>query len=94
MGESTSNFPVGTEEDLFAKKIYDKRFNILFHGFEENRKSVWENKFKYEVKFRKFLRFVFKIPEIHFIAIADIHCLSQHPISKNGVRIMQPILLS
>ena len=38
------------------------------------------------------MRDALKIPEIHTMAIADVHRLPQHAVSKNGERIHCPII--
>ena len=78
--------------DLLAKDIYDKRFNLLFHGIEENPNSVWESKEESETKLKRFFNRALQISSSHEIAMADVHRLPQHPITKDGKRVTRPII--
>ena len=61
-----------------------KRFNLLIHGIEEDTESAREPKWESENKFKQFLQNGIKIPIFNAVAVADIHRLPQHPITKNG----------
>ena len=92
INERLALFQCKTSKELLAKELYDKRFNILVYGMEENLENAWETKYESERKFRNFLRDALKIPESHTISIADVHRLPQHSVSKNGERIHRPII--
>jgi len=85
-------FQFQTSQELLAKEIYDKRFNILVYGLEEDFTKAWETKWESEQKFRKFLHKTLKISETYKIAVADVHRLPQHPVSREGQRTMRPII--
>ena len=44
-------------------------------------------------KFKQFLQNGLKIPNFPAVAVADVHCLPQYPITKNGKCITQPIFV-
>lgn len=92
INQNLKNFQFETEQDLLAKEVYDKRFNILVHGIDENKENVWETRWDSETKFRNFLKIGLKIPNTHEVAIVDVHRLPQHSISKHGKRIVRPII--
>ena len=90
---SLNKFQKRTAQELLEKEIYDKRFNLLIHGIEENDESAWETKWESENKFKQFLRNGLKIPNFHAVAVADVHRLPQHSITENGKRITPLIIV-
>jgi len=92
MKDNLGNFQHQTAQDLLSKEIYDIRFNKLVHGLDENENNAWETKWKSEAQFRGFLLEALEIPETYSIAIADVHRFPQHPISKEGKSVTQPII--
>ena len=60
---------------------------------EEDTESAWETKWESENKFKQFLQNGLKIPNFHAVAVADVHRLPQHPITKDGQRITRPIIV-
>ena len=90
--DEVNSFQKYTAHELLAKEIYDKRFNILVYGIEENKDKSWESKYESEEKFRAFLSEALKIPNKHKISLADVHRLPQHTVSKHGKRITRPII--
>ena len=93
LDQNVKEFQIDTERELLEKEVYDKRFNLLIHGIEENSQSSWETKWESEAKFRKFLHHALKIPEAHVVAIADVHRLPQHSITRKGKRVTRPIIV-
>ena len=93
LDERFTKFRKETENDLLAKELYDKRFNLLVHGIDENKEMAWETRIESEEKLRKFLAEGLQIPSSHAIAIADVHRLPQHAISKQGKRVTRPIIV-
>ena len=93
LNHSLNKFQKRTAQELLEKEIYDKRFNLLIHGIEEATKSAWETKWETENKFKQFLQNGLKIPNFHAVAVADVHRLPQHPITKNGKRFTRPIIV-
>ena len=94
LSKNLSRFENDTTQEILEKKIYVKRFNILIHGIEENLKSAGETKWESEKKVRYFSHECLKIPKTHVMAIADVHCLPQHTITKNGVHFTRPIIVN
>ena len=93
LSKNLAQFQNDTTQELLEKEIYAKRFNILIHDIEENLESAWETKWESEKKVREFLHECLKIPRTHVMAIADVHRLPQHNITKNDVRITRPIIV-
>ena len=93
LNHSLNKFQKRTAQELLEKEIYDKRFNLLIHGIEENTESAWETKWESENKFKQFLQNGLKIPNFQAVAVADVHRLPQNPITKNGKRITRPIIV-
>ena len=81
LNRNLNKFQKRTAQELLEKEIYDKRFNLLIHGIEENTESAWETKWESENKFKQFLQNGLKIPNFHAVAVADVHRLPQHPIT-------------
>ena len=92
LNRSLNKFQKRTAQELLEKEIYDKRFNVLIHGIEEDTESAWETKWASENKFKQFLQNGLKIPNFYAVAVADVHRLPQHPITKKGKRITRPII--
>ena len=88
---SLNKFQKRIAQELLEKEIYDKRFNLLIHGIEEDTESAWETKQESENKFQQFLQNGPTIPNFHAVAVAEVHRLPQHFITKNGKRITRPI---
>lgn len=78
-----------SETAALMQESYNKRFNILLHGIEEDKDSAWEAPKATEVKFDSFLKNALKI-ERSTIQIIDIHRLPQHPVIKNGEKLIRP----
>ena len=92
LNRSLNKFPKGTVQELLQKEINDKRFNLLIHSIEQDTESAWEKKCESENKFKQ-LQNGLKIPNFHAVAVADVHRLPQHPITKNRKRLTQPIIV-
>ena len=85
LNRSLNKFQKRTAQELLEKKIYDKRFNLLIHGIEEDTKSAWETKWESENKFKQFLQNGLKIPSFHAVAVADVHAVYRSILSpKTG----------
>ena len=74
-------------------KAYSKRCDILIHGLKEHDSSVWETRERTEKIVREFFHNVLSIKNSENIKFADIHCMSQHPVLKNGKKIQRPIII-
>ena len=48
LNRSSNKFQKHATQELLEKEIYDKRFNLLFHGIEEDTESASETKWKSE----------------------------------------------
>ena len=60
-------FQKRTVQELLEKDIYEKRFNLLIHGIEEDTVSAWETKWESENKFTQILQNGLKIPNFQNI---------------------------
>ena len=65
----------------------------MIHGIKEDTESAWETKWESENKFKQVLQNGLKISNFHAVAVADVHRLSQHPITKNGKHITPSIIV-
>ena len=85
-------FQIDAEKAALMQDSYNKRLNILFHGVEENERSVWEN---HEETLQKFENFLTKALDINpdNVEIADIHCLPQKPVIRQGAKVTRPIIV-
>ena len=72
-----------------ANEANSKRLNLLIHGLDEN--DVWEKKETDLLIFKIFLQEGLNL-NLQDINIIDIHRLSQWPISKQGKRLIRPII--
>ena len=75
------------------QESYDKSFNILFHGLEENSSSAWETRDETFKILQNFMKEDVNIAKPSQIALADYHRLPQQPTYKNKVKMNRPIIL-
>ena len=75
------------------QESYDKRFNVLFHGLDEEVNSVWETRNETLKILHQFMRDGLNITDPSNIALADFHRLPQLPVKKDGVKINRPIII-
>ena len=80
------------ERTALQSEPYSKRQNILIHGIEEDKKSVWENR---DITIQKLKNFMKDELEMDFdkVPIVDFHRLPQQPLCKLGKRITRPIIV-
>ena len=60
-------------EQALMQESYDKRFNVLFHGLNEELNSVWETRNKTLKILHQFMRDGLNITDPSNIALADFH---------------------
>ena len=73
---------------------YDKRLNVLIHGFQEDPDNAWENRETTTEKFQTFLKNDLKITNPAKIKFSNFHRLPQLPIKKTEHRCKDQYLLS
>ena len=60
-------------QQALMQESYDKRFNVLFHGLDEELNSVWETRNKTLKILHQFMRDGLNITDPSNIALADFH---------------------
>ena len=80
-------------EQALMQESYDKRFNVLFHGLDEEVNSVWETRIETLEILHQFMRDGLNITDPSNIALADFHRLPQQPVMKDGVKVNRPIII-
>ena len=75
------------------QESYDKRFNILFHGLEENSNSAWKTRDETLKILQNFMKEGLNIANPSQIALADYHRLRQQTTYKNKVKVYRPIIV-
>ena len=77
--------------DQLAKDVmqesYEKQFNLLINGIEETDMSVWEKQETTLQLVQDFMKRGLQIKDSSAIMLADYHCLPQHPVLKNGIKV-------
>ena len=81
------------ETNAIMQESYEKRFNILFHGLEENSNSAWETRDETLKILQNFMKEGLNIANPSQITLADYHRLPQQPTYKNKVKINRPIII-
>ena len=72
-------------EQVFMQESYDKRFNVLFHGLDEEVNSVWETRNKTLKILHQFMRDGLNITDPSDIALSDGH---DKPFSSKAITII------
>ena len=80
MQTNMKQFKAQTKHNSLSRDMYNKRFNCLIHGIQEDSPNARERGEQTEQIFRKFLSEDLKLADANSIAIIDIHPLPQHPI--------------
>ena len=77
--------------EKLTNEAHSKRLNLLIHGLDEN--EVWEKKETTLLIFKNFLQegLNLNLPDTNII---HIHRLPQWPISKQGKRLIQLIIVN
>lgn len=81
------------EQHVIAQDAYNKRQNILIHGYEEKDDRVWKTRNETLGKFYEFLNNGLKFENHKDIKLSDRHRLPQHPLFRNGTRVNRPIIV-
>ena len=90
--EKLQEYVMIQRKETLAQEAYTKRMNILIHGIEEQKGSVWENQEITLNLFDQFLRDGLKLDNPLTIKPLDLHRLPQHPVFRNGEKINRPII--
>ena len=77
--------------ETIAQEANNKIMNILIHGIEEQKASVWETRDKTLALFHQFLRDGLKLDNPLAIQPLDLHRHPQHPVFRNE-KINRPII--
>ena len=80
------------ENKALMLESYEKRFNLLIHGIDENFRYAWETREQTKHLVEDFMKEGLKIEDPSKIAMADCHRLPQRIILKNKVRVNCPII--
>ena len=72
---------------------YEKRFNLLIHGIDENYRYAWETREQTKHLVENFIKEGLKIEDPSKIAMAGCHRLPQRVILKNKMRVNRPIIM-
>ena len=75
------------ETNVLMKESYDKRFNVIIHGLDENSTSPWEKHEEPVAITHELMRKGLKIVEPSSIHLVDIHRIPQSPVYKNGKKV-------
>ena len=82
-------FKLNYENAKVMQESYDKRLNILVHGFKEDSDNAWEKRDRTIEKFEQFLQNGLKIADPNDVEYVDI----QHPVKRNGKTVLRPIIV-
>ena len=80
------------KKEELMRESYSKRLNLLIHGLEEKKESVWETRIETQEIFNRFLFDGLKL-EPNSISLVDIHRLPQHPIMRQEKKVTRPIII-
>ena len=72
-----------------ANEAYSKRLNLLIHGLDES--EIWEKKETTLLIFKNFLQEGLNL-NLQDTNIIDLHRIPHRPISKQGKRLIRPII--
>ena len=81
------------ENKALMLESYEKRFNLLIHGIDENLCYAWETREQTKHLVEDFMKEGLKIEDPSKIAMADCHRFPQKIILKNKVRVNRPIII-
>ena len=81
------------ENKALMLESYEKRFNLLIHGIDENLRYAWETREQTKHLVEDFMKAGLKIKDSSKIVMADCHRLPQRIILKNKVRVNRPIII-
>ena len=82
-----------SQDESVMKESYEKRFNILIHGLEEDHSSAWETCQETLKTIHKFMREGLCIENPSRFVFADYHRLPQRPAYKNRQKVDQPVII-
>ena len=75
------------------QESYEKRFNLLINGIEETDKSVWEKRETTLQLVQDFMKRGLQIKDPSAVMLSNYHCLPQHPVLKNGIKVNRSIII-
>ena len=81
------------QDESVMKESYEKRFNILIHGLEEDHSSAWESRHETLKTIHKFMREGLCIENPSRFVFADYHRLPQRPVYKNRQKVDRPVII-
>ena len=81
------------QDESVMKESYEKRFNILIHGLEEDHSSAWESRQETLKTIHKFMREGLCIENPSRFVFADYHRLPQRPVYKNRQKVDRPVII-
>ena len=81
------------QAEVVMKESYEKRLNILIHGFEEDRNSAWVTRQETLKIIHQFMREGLKIENPSRFVFADYHRLPQRPLYKNRQKVDRPVII-
>ena len=90
--DETKNYIEAIKREQLSRDAYNKRFNLLVHGLEENPDNDWETRTQTNSIFRNFLTEALQLEKANDLKVVDVHRLPQHPLKTNGVKVNRPII--
>jgi len=81
------------QAQALMQESYDKRFNILIPGLDENVESAWKNRAPTKEIIQNFMKDCLKIDDPTTISMIDFHRLPQRPIYRDHVKVCRPVII-
>ena len=78
--DETKYYIEATKRDQLSRDAYNKRFNLLVHGSEENPDNDWETRAQTNSIIQNFLTEALQLEKSNDLKRVDPHRLPQHPL--------------